>query len=107
MKVSVSSALLVLLTLNLGVNLSNGYPSLKTIKKELEKLMLFRPPQTTSTTPPTLSPTTALAATATPAAPTPAAMVAGFLGRLSFPGSGLHVLWPKKLVEKAPKPQNP
>ena len=35
MRVSVSSALLVLLTLNLGVNLSNGYPSLKTIKKEL------------------------------------------------------------------------
>ena len=94
MRISVS-ALLVLLTL---VNLSDGYPSLRTIKKELQRLMFLKPPQTTTTTPlPTATLATPTAMTATTRT-TPASMVAGFLGRLSYPGPSLHVLWPKKLV---------
>ena len=96
MRTSLATALLLF-----TLTMSDGYPSLRIIKDELERLKLFRPPQTTTATPPTLPSAAALAIPTTPPA-----MVAGFLGRLSYPEAGYHLMWPGKLVQKTSKPPN-
>ena len=102
MRTSLAAALLLF-----TLTMSDGYPSLRIIKEELERLKLFRPPQTTTATPPTLPSAAALAIPTALTATTPPAMVAGFLGRLSYPDAGYHVMWPGKLVQKTSKPPNP
>ena len=89
-----ASALLVLLALTL----SDGYPTLKTIKDEVQRLMLLKPPTTTAKTTIATEPPFKGNTLLTPR------MVAGFLGQLSYPNPAAHstpqlfLLWPKTLV---------
>ena len=93
MRISVP-ALFLLLALTLS---SNGYPTLNSIKNEVQRLMLLKPPTTTIAT---------LTATVPPAKGKTllTLMVAGFVGRLSRPNPAPHfspyrnLLRPKTLV---------
>ena len=81
MRVSVS-ALVVLLALTV----SDGYPTLNSIKDEVQRLMLLKPPTTTAAT-------TSTAATEPPPAKGKkllALMVAGFVGQLRLPDPPPH-----------------
>ena len=83
MRISVSALVLLLALLTL----SDGYPTLNSIKNEVQRLMLLKPPTTTATA------TTTAAATELPPASEKkilALMVAGFVGQLRLPDPAAH-----------------
>ena len=83
MRISVSALVLLLALLTL----SDGYPTLNSIKNEVQRLMLLKPPTTTATA------TTTAAATEPPPASEKkilALMVAGFVGQLRLPDPVAH-----------------
>ena len=97
MRISVSALVLLL-----ALALSGGYPTLNSIKNEVQRLMLLKPPTTTVTAITT-------AATEPPAAKEKkllAMMVAGFVGQLRLPDPAAHFSPPhtKTLVKKASQP---
>ena len=82
MRISVSALFLLL-----ALTVSDGYPTLNSIKTEVQRLMLLKPPTTTAAT------TTTAAATEPPPAKGKkllALMVAGFVGQLRLPDPAAH-----------------
>ena len=82
MRISVSALVLLLALLTV----SDGYPTLNSIKNEVQRLMLLKPPTTTATA------TTAAATELPPASEKKilALMVAGFVGQLRLPDPAAH-----------------